>query len=59
MITDMIDDINVCLLLCVLLAEWKYHDHVQWGFWECGCSGKYPVLHQLHPEAQRVSHLCD
>lgn len=42
----------------MLLAEWKCDDHVQWGLWQRGGSGKHPVLHQLHSEAQRVSHLC-
>lgn len=36
-------------------AEWKYDDHVRWGF---GGSGEHHVLHQLHPEAERVPHLC-
>lgn len=53
------DDIK-CYPTClhVLLAKWKCDDHVQRGLWERGGSGIHPVLHQLHPEAQRVSHLC-
>lgn len=57
MITLMIDNIK-CLATCWLLAEWKRDDHVRRGLWELGGSGKHPVLHQLHSEAQRVSHLC-
>lgn len=46
-----------CLVTCCLLAEWKHDDLVQRGIRELGGSGEHPVLHQLHSEAARVSHL--
>lgn len=58
LIAEMIDVKCLPTCLCVLLAEWKCNDHVQRGFWDRGGSGKYPLLPQLCPEAQRISHFC-
>lgn len=45
------------MVTCCLVAERKRDDLVQRGIWELGGPGEHPVLHQLHSEAARVSHL--